>query len=522
MKLVAACWLLLLVMAQAQTQRLHWKPTDFQPLHELPWKDKELQEVPKIVERIFREPNSAIRYPVLAEYLRQVPLLHFAYAFDIAVLLEGTQKPDAVVSLMLRIWAERDPQEAWERTQELAKLVGFEEGVLSYDSWTRRPKIEVQDRAALQHSHYWLRPRALLTFPLGVEASELPKEEKLRLLKAFADYWFRRFQCWPGTVTPPYSPEEVRLLDMFHTGSYEGLRRGEVNPNADMSDAAFQVGLRRWLIEHPAEAPGIVQRMVYRFWAAGPMPSANEDESVASRDFLLLWSQVDLSSLMAWADAAQETMPKTAWLARCIMMSRVDKDTRDRWIAAIDPAQIHDRLDVLAPWSPELAMERAIRTQDVDVVQDVVGSSVYGFGGTTWNRSHAGLGFIDSFDLHRLPKEMRGRIFEEECTRVMEQWKDVDVGEAARYGFRKLMQQDWPPRDELLRFFGGEDLFPDQGGMTDRTFCALRVWAVIRPEEMRKWIGQQKDTGARKALTWLLEHPWGHDAVEAKEEKAGE
>ena len=45
--------------------------------------------------------------------------------------------------------------------------------------------------------------------------------------------------------------------------------------------------------------------------------------------------------------------------------------------------------------------------------------------------------------------------------------------------------------------------------MIDRTFCALRVWAVIRPNEMRTWIRILDDEKMRKALTWLLQHPVG-------------
>ncbi|WP_395745263.1 hypothetical protein [Prosthecobacter sp.] len=70
-------------------------------------------------------------------------------------------------------------------------------------------------------------------------------------------------------------------------------------------------------------------------------------------------------------------------------------------------------------------------------------------------------------------------------------------------------KKEWPGRENLLRFFSGEDEFADEGGMIDRTFCALRVWAVIRPEEMREWIGRQEGADMRKALTWLLKHPWG-------------
>ena len=516
MKLVAACWLLLLPWAQAQTLRLNWKPLDFQPLHSLPWKDTELNEVPKIVERIFREPNAAIRYPVLAEYLRQVPMLHFAAAFDVALVLEGTQTPNELVALMLRIWAQRDPQEAWERVQVLARLVGFEEGVLTYDSWNDRPKIQVQDRAALRASRYWLGRHALLTFPIGVEASEIPQTEKLRLLKAFTDLWFEKFQCWPGTRAAAYSSDEQRLTGMLCAGSYDQIRQGVMSSYEEMNTAAFEVHLRRWLFEHPEEGPEIMQRLLHRHWTAGPVASTPEQNTSASRDLLLLWSQSDSKSLLAWSDSVEQTMPETAWLARCIMMSQVDNATRDRWISTISPKEMADRLHVLAPWNPELAMECAIRANDIDMIQDVAMTAVYGFGSTPRNRSHAGLGFIHSFDLHRLPKKMRGQIFEEACTMIMEQWQDVDVGEAARYGFRTLMQQDWPPRNEVLLFLGGDDKYQYEGGMTDRTFCALRVWAVMQPDVMRTWIGKQKGADARKALTWLLEHPWGHDAEEAK------
>ncbi len=58
--------------ATVLAQRLDWKPTDFEPLTDLPWKrpDATLETV---IEAIFREPNPAIRYPVLAEYLRIMP-----------------------------------------------------------------------------------------------------------------------------------------------------------------------------------------------------------------------------------------------------------------------------------------------------------------------------------------------------------------------------------------------------------------------------------------------------------------
>jgi hypothetical protein len=90
----------------------------------------------------------------------------------------------------------------------------------------------------------------------------------------------------------------------------------------------------------------------------------------------------------------------------------------------------------------------------------------------------------------------------------MSQLGDVDIGEAARYGFDLLLRIDYVPRDGLLKFLTGHDVYPDEGGILDRTFCALRVWAVVRPKEMKAWIGTIKHEEMRKALTWLLEHPW--------------
>lgn len=45
--------------------------------------------------------------------------------------------------------------------------------------------------------------------------------------------------------------------------------------------------------------------------------------------------------------------------------------------------------------------------------------------------------------------------------------------------------------------------------MIDRTFCALRTWAVVRPDEMKIWIATLKEKDLRTALTWLVENPWG-------------
>ena len=50
--------------------------------------------------------------------------------------------------------------------------------------------------------------------------------------------------------------------------------------------------------------------------------------------------------------------------------------------------------------------------------------------------------------------------------------------------------------------------------MIDRTFCALRVWAVVQPKEMQTWIDTIKDADLQKALRWLLQNPWGGPSME--------
>ena len=65
------------------------------------------------------------------------------------------------------------------------------------------------------------------------------------------------------------------------------------------------------------------------------------------------------------------------------------------------------------------------------------------------------------------------------------------------------------------------DLAVDIGddAILDRTFCSLRVWAVVRPAEMRAWLGTLKDKELRESLTWLLEHPWGMEKAPKNDEK---
>ncbi len=156
-----------------------------------------------VLDAIFREPNLGIRYPVLAEYLRNIPVAQIGKAFDICIDLEGTQTPDQLVEFFLPVWAKRDPKACWKRTRELFRVVGIEEGWLGYDDWKTRPRITVQNLKAIRASRFWLGDRkSLMGFPIGVDESSLSRKERIRVMKEFADVWFGTFGSWPGYPPP--------------------------------------------------------------------------------------------------------------------------------------------------------------------------------------------------------------------------------------------------------------------------------------------------------------------------------
>lgn len=519
-------WLLLAAASWTQepkTKRLNWKPTDFQPLTTLPWLDIVPNDTAKIVERIFREPMANIRYAVLGEYLRQMPVEQFGMAFDVALMLEGRENPDELVSQMLGIWAERNPQAAWDRTQALAKLVGIDHGWLGYDSWYGE-RITVQDAEGIQGSRFWLNAWALLSFPDGVESSKLSWPEKLPLLKAFTQFWFDRFQSWPGggysSTLRPYQPMSAHgaaeTIAMFGKDALD-LKHGDVYASGPDAEAAFEVGLRRWLAERPQETPLILERIQKKHWRAdGQTP---EHSAALSVSLLLLWSQVDVAGLRAWATQAGNAGQDMPWLAKCILMGQVNAATQRQWLAEPQGDLRQDRITELAEWQPELAMNEALLSKDAEFVENVA----YGIVGPNWcidsvNTTHFGLGFMRDFDLMRLSEETRLHFIGETAGILMEYWGNVDVGECARFGLRCLPHGEWPERKELLQFFRGEVDIGDDA-ILDRTFCSLRIWAVVRPDEMRAWLGTLKDQELRASLTWLLENPWGKMKPSQEEEK---
>jgi len=491
----------ILIALNAQGQRLSWKPHDFKPLTELPWLDVQPQEVPKVIERIFREPNLDIRHSVLVSYLKdEVPLIHFGLAFDTAIALEGVQNPDLLVSSMLEIWATRDPSAAFERTKQLFDLVGIEEGYLGYDSWQHRDAITVENVAAIRQSRFWLDRDTLASFPYAADFSGWDVAKRQSLLKTFAQLWFEHFDDWPRERD--HSPNLPDLVKVFQSGSAPS--DPDEGPAAELF---FEVAMRKRLAFSPAGAAQFIREIELKRWPADEARQLLERPATVSTEFLLLWSQLDFEGMRNWVEGQPK---KEAWTAKCILLHQADEKTRRRWLQGVPSDHKANALRELSGWEPEIAMEEAIRTGDAEVIGQVFEGCAYG--ANAMNGVHAGLGFLSEFDLSRIPKNCLDEVLGESAIYVMEQWGGIDAGECARFGIRCLKHSPWIEWAEVRRFFSGDDNLSDEGGVTDRTFCSLRVWAVTKPDDMRAWIAKEPDAELRQALTWLLEHPWGHHA----------
>lgn len=498
-------------------QRLNLKPLDFQPLTGLPWQHHEDVSLEKVLERIFLEPNPAIRQAVLTTYLHRISEEDFPLAFDLCIRLQGTQWPDELVALMLPIWAERDPHAAWEHTQTLFSLIAF--NWLDLDSWSNS-RIRVNNHEALRKSSFWL-TGGLETFHQGINRSKLTQSERIAILKDYASQYLTAFGVLPEigrSELPTYSySDSEAMMRVFNEPNHEFREAAESAANKGQ-DGTFELILRRWLVHSPKEAADIVAFAQQVTWPTQLKPNRVE-RSVVSQEWLLLWAKTDLSGMKTWVEPLDLNLSPLSARVRGLLLGLVDKATRHRWLKLANSKNksnnsiLLDLLGQAAPWAPQLAIETAIVTANSETIQYVINEAVYGFQSQSWNTSHCGLGVVKDFLFGSLASSLSVEL-SEELVMIMEQWGDVDIGEAARSGFHFLLQTNLYPRENLIKLFAGDDAFSSDSDMIDRTFCALRAWAVLQPDAMKAWIAQQHGEDMRTALTWLLENPWGTGEIE--------
>lgn len=492
--------------------RRNLPPADYGPLTSLPWKGTDAT-LDSALNSIFREPNVAIRYPVLGEYLRTIPVEQIGAAFDMCIKLEGTQQPEDLVALFLEIWAKRDPQACWGRVKDLFDVVGIEGGWLNYDSWLKRDAITVQSASAIRASPFYLPSSALKSFPVGVDQSVLAKNERVKILNEFAQKWFFAFGSWPGYDRKSLRRYEDRSHEIEYAfgmsiEQFRGRRQGHTITSGRIE---FEIGMRRWLEMEPSSAVEVLKQAQEAKW---PSPGRIEPLSGLSIELMMLGAKADLPAMIRWAETLEISKGEPALRVKGFLMSRVDAPTRDRWLeeaksAAVDEDRSSNLIDEWARWDPKKGLEAAVARKDPELISDVADAASSGpWGGAPYDTSHFGLGVIKDFDVTSIPQEI-SETARREWYQILEQWGKIDIGETASYGFNYLLRTNYAPRARLIRLFSGHDEYPDEGDMIDRTFCALRVWAVIRPDEMKTWIGTVEDEEMRQALSWMLDHPWG-------------
>lgn len=504
------------------------KPYDFQPLTSLPWLAPHAT-LAGTLDAIYHEPDARIRYQVLFNYLWTVPAGQLGAAFDRCVTFEGVQSPDSLVYFFLQIWGARDPEACWKKTQQLFHLVGIEYGPLDYGSWDER--ITVQDIDAIRASPYWITSAALKSFPLGVEQSSLPEKERVRIMKEFANLWFANFGTWPGNPTPgawqmqppsDYFYNDPELMQVFSMPLEELRHYATVNPNPGPGmfdiyinwgdEPGFDMAERRWLQAEPGSAPEIIKTMERL------EPVYEKDHCVyPSLGLLVLWAKLDQPGMIRWADAGDMHKDEAIFEARALLMGRVDDATRARWLAQAkgskpDDDRTEDFVLEWGGWDPARATSTVVASatsnRDWDLVVDAARGAAYGADSFTQGECHWGLEALKNINFGKLTPNTRLSV-NDQWDVMMEQWAGIDIGEAARYGIDFLNKTHYPRRDAMMRYFSGKDVEGEDTGMVERVMCALRVWAVVRPKEMKAWIGTLKDPALEKALTWLLNHPWG-------------
>ena len=516
------------------------KPGDFQPLTSLPWKAPHAT-LEGTLDAIYREPDLAIRYPVLANYLWTIPVGQLEKAFDTCVDLECYQCPDEFVYFFLQIWGARDPIACWKRTRALFRIAGLANGWLDYGYWNER--ITVQDVDAIRSSRFWVAPSALKGFPLGVDQSSLPKKERVQIMRAFADKWFEAFASWPGFPTltldssqnlptgqypQSYHLHAPLLIEVFSMPMNQLRLFGTKNQSGDTDEggpfinpgeeSAFIVAERRRLQADPASAPAIFKKIQSYKWGNTSEWQSDMDNDILSFGLLMLWAKLDLVGIIHWADSLDFKNDRVALFARGMLMNRVDAETRSRWLAQAKASKYED--DMTSPlisewaaWDPAAGLAAAVEntTYNWDIVAFAAQGAAYGPSVRDWpiNGCHFGLEAIKNFDVGKVPEKFRGQV-KDQWDVILEQWGDIDIGETARYGVDFLNRIGYPPhqRDKVLRYFSGEQVEGEGTGIGERTMCALRVWAVVRPGEMKRWIATLDDPKLRKALTWMLNHPW--------------
>jgi len=524
----------------------------FRPLGSLPWA-KQGATPEQVIRRLYREPNQTVRSTLLEEYLKTVPAREFGQVFDLCVRLEEADAPDELLGTLMRAWGRIDPAAAWAKCKALHEIIVAEEP-LGVDQWST--PIVIQNPKAVAASNFWPRDGSFAdAFSEGVAKSALPQKEKDRyiaLQKAKAEEWETAQEKAEGR-TPgsesgnsnyqPQPPTAEDLAQQAASQAYqdEQTRKAEAQrkfvleilacPPAEVrarlaaagpdvwDDAVVARALIRWMDGDAGRGPEIVETVLDLVDPQGILRKTSTLEPIPI-EFLMEWALLDFAGFRAWVLVDKPDGDKNQKVARPGLEARTKAvlqaiDFRDggEWMGGVsdnldegnyDNKDAEKNNEAALCWAeidPENALPWIWAHGGLRMYGEATDSAVYlraGRRGANVERA-----IFATIDHLVVP------IPEDPLSMIMEEWSTVDAVACARHGVRWCLRTGYFTKKRMIREWSGYES-PWDGSVDDRHYGSLRIWAVRKPEEMRKWIRTEPlDEDVRKALLWLAAHAKG-------------
>ncbi|MEM7012162.1 MAG: hypothetical protein AAF585_11820 [Verrucomicrobiota bacterium] len=407
----------------------------------------EAQSVTEIVRAICAEPHAKTQDVLFLGYFQQLPAQDFPEALRALGRYEVWQTSEHL-DLLLYAWLKRDRDAAETAMRSFEPIMVPHH--LTAMSWY--DQIQPVDVDALSRSPIW------------PDKSEIGR----------ARNHFERGEIeWDGDV------------------DFESVRRALTNATNDLDVvlndslarrhmAAFVIAARRQIVATPQKAPEV-------------LILAEQFSDSAASEVRWSWGRVEGDWAWSWfkanrprdlgEDAGQDLFPFVSKSRREVMLrfaNRWRTSTFLNWA----------KLDAVAAFQASLNLD---------------GREGYSsFAEHAWYRCNIEFqSIIEAIESIETPLEsINGAM-------ILEDWGELDVGQASRWGAHWLLTTGETDRDHLLRVWTGQ-AEPIGESIEGRTLGCLRKWAVCEPHRMREWIEVlEADLEVKQALTWLLNNPLG-------------
>lgn len=455
---------------------------------------------------ILADRNPSVRSGLMRSWFEALPVEHYPEAAGLLWETDGLQV-SPMASWILGRWAAMDYRSAWASVEPMLEIATNDHFV---DNWIER-LVGPADPGMLADSGLWPRPDHLVRFLSAMETSGgLHVPEGRSISKSFRTRFEERF---PGVLEDRYpggertEPDPGRLADarLLLTCPEEELPVLLQVDALEDNWPAVVFGLRRWARVAPMEA--LRGRRHGQAW-----------------EVLRTWGEHDIAGLVAsWRDL-EESLHDYALAA--LLLSGGEQEREEAFViireardddeapfghgSPLEPvagADLDLALDLFRRLYPELDSYEA-----ADLFGAILGNAFYDFESfAVRDRARA---LLVSGEAHP----------HDDCAYIlMEEWGDIDVGEAARFGVdwhrrsiarapglsesEREFHQSWTKR-HLAEVWSGKRN-PLDASMDDRTYGVLRKWALCEPLEMMKWIQTVDDPELATALLWLHGHAAG-------------